>query len=131
MTTQANMTTKILIVEDEKSLRQALAAKLQAAGYTVVEAENGTAGLESVRRDKPQLALIDLRIPEIDGEHVIREIKTMQAAEQPKIIVITNIDDEKAVNLSLQDGVKDYLVKANLSMDEILDVVARRLAEKS
>ncbi len=104
-----NTNIKILVIDDEAAIRQSFADYLEDREYQVITAENGRIGLELMERDQPQIVLVDLRMPEIDGLEVLR-LGNQLAPDIPKIVIsgANRIDD---VVRALQLGAWDYLIK--------------------
>lgn len=117
------MTETILIVEDELSLQETLAYNLKKEGYTVETVGDGRSALESAQRLKPDLILLDIMLPEMDGFEVARILrKEMSAA----ILMLTARDDEIDRVVGLEVGADDYLTKP-FSMRELLARVKSQL----
>ncbi len=117
------MPENILIVEDELSLQEALSYNLKKEGYVVESAGNGRAALEAARRMKPDLIVLDIMLPEMDGFEVARILrKEMTAA----ILMLTARDDEIDRVVGLEVGADDYLTKP-FSMRELLARVKAQL----
>jgi DNA-binding response OmpR family regulator len=117
------MPEKILVVEDELSLRETLAYNLKKEGYTVETVGDGRAALDAARRLNPDLVLLDLMIPELDGFEVARVLrKEMTTA----ILMLTARDDEIDRVVGLEVGADDYLTKP-FSMRELLARVKAQL----
>ena len=117
------MPDKILVVEDELSLRESLAYNLKKEGYTVETVGDGRAAVEAARRIKPDLVLLDLMLPELDGFEVARILrKEMTTA----ILMLTARDDEIDRVVGLEVGADDYLTKP-FSMRELLARVKAQL----
>jgi len=115
---------KVLVIEDEKNMRMFLDILLREEGYDVLLADNGWAGLECYRRDHPDIILLDLNMPVLDGVGVLREIR-MVDLRQPVIIMTgdTNPETERTVRAL---GVSDFIVKG-LSLQRLTDVLKRLL----
>ncbi len=117
------MAEKILVVEDELSLRETLAYNLKKEGYTVETVGDGRAALEAARRIRPDLLVLDSMLPEIDGFEVARQLrKEMTTA----ILMLTARDDEIDRVVGLEVGADDYLTKP-FSMRELLARVKAQL----
>lgn len=99
---------KILIIDDEPQIRKILRITLEAEGYSVIEAENGTDGLARAATEVPDVTLLDLGLPIMDGLAVLREIRSW--SELPVIIVSVRNADEDIVE-ALDAGANDYVVK--------------------
>ncbi len=113
------MAKKILFVEDEIGLQEALGAKLKSEGYEVLAAMDGKSGLEAAEKEKPDLILLDLILPKMDGFHVLEEIKNKPSISAIPIIVLSNLESGKDIERCLALGVRSYLAKANYSLEEI------------
>ena len=121
------MPKKILIVEDEANIRELLRLYLEREGYTVLEAENGVEGIKMWKSDKPDMLLLDVMMPVMDGWAVCREIR----AESDVPIIMLTAKGETADRVSgLEMGADDYIVKP-LEMPEVIArvrAVFRRMA---
>ena len=121
------MPKKILIVEDEANIRELLRLYLEREGYTVFEAENGVEGIKKWKSDKPDMLLLDVMMPVMDGWAVCREIR----AESDVPIIMLTAKGETADRVSgLEMGADDYIVKP-LEMPEVIArvrAVFRRMA---
>ncbi len=117
------MTEKIRVVEDELSLRETLAYNLKKEGYSVETAGDGRAALEAARRIKPDLLVLDVMLPEIDGFEVAR---TLRKEMTTPILMLTARDDEIDRVVGLEVGADDYLTKP-FSMRELMARVKAQL----
>lgn len=121
------MPKKILIVEDKANIRELLRLYLEREGYTVLEAENGVEGIKKWKSDKPDMLLLDVMMPVMDGWAVCREIR----AESDVPIIMLTAKGETADRVSgLEMGADDYIVKP-LEMPEVIArvrAVFRRMA---
>jgi len=118
---------RILIVDDEKAIRRFLTATLNAQGYVTCEAATGKEALRSVSGDRPDLVVLDLGLPDIDGVEVIRQIRAWSAIP---ILVLSVRDREDDKIVALDAGADDYLTKP-FGVGELmarLRVTIRRLA---
>jgi two-component system, OmpR family, KDP operon response regulator KdpE len=106
----------ILVVDDEPQIRRVLRATLTAEGYTIIEARDGAEALEKVRSERPDLILLDMNMPVLDGLQVCREIRS--GSEVP-IIMLTVRSAEKDKVRALDAGADDYVVKP-FGMQELL-----------
>ncbi len=110
------MTTKVLVVDDEVSIRKALSLNLAARGYEVVLADSGEAAMQAVASEHPEMVLLDLGLPGIDG---IRTIEALRGWTDVPIIVLTVRDDDASKIAALDAGADDYITKP-FSMGELL-----------
>lgn len=123
------MAKSVLIVEDEGAMQRALKNKLEKAGYTVLTADDGTEALEQMRAGTPNLMLLDLIMPKLDGISVLREAKADEALKSIPVIILTNLSSGDKVAEAMQLGTFDFLVKANYSLDDVLAKVQERIGD--
>ena len=123
------MAKTVLIVEDEQSMQRALKSKLEHAGYAVHTAVDGEEALASLRGTKPDLVLLDLIMPKVDGISVLRQMKADDGLRSVPVVILTNLSSGDKVAEAMQLGTFDFLVKANYSLDDVLKKVADRLGE--
>lgn len=105
------MANVILVVEDEESIRTLITLNLQAAGYTVEEAKDGTQALEKIKSVKPDLVLLDWMLPGLDGLDVLRSLKADPAFATLPVIMLTAKSEEHDIVLGLEMGAADYITK--------------------
>ena len=117
---------KILIVEDEKDLFMLMDTMMQSNGYRTVIARDGVEGLDLALRERPDLVLLDLHLPKMDGMQVLHGLREQQV--NVPVVVVTAWKTERLVLEALRLGVKDYITKP-FTMNEMLDVVHRALTE--
>ena len=101
--------TTLLVVEDEDALRSLLTSELESRGFDVREADGGTVAVENLRRDKCDLVLLDIRLPDIDGMEVLKAIRKDNLAK--KVIMLTGVDELKIAKDSLELGANDFMTK--------------------
>ena len=106
----------LLVVEDEEVLLRAMYISLHNEGYTVATATDGDTALSMVERIKPNLILLDLIMPKVDGFDFLRRIKAIPALKDIPIIVLSNLGDETDISKAKALGAVDYFVKANTDL---------------
>lgn len=121
---------KILVVEDEEILLTALTEELTSGGYEVEGAENGKVGLEKAASYKPDLILLDLVMPEMDGMEMLQELKGDEGLREIPVVILTNLSDYERISEALSLGAMDYLVKANYKLEDLLEKVKNVLSRK-
>jgi len=120
------MPTKILVVDDEEKIRETLRGVLSDEGYEVADASDGRTALESLRRERPDLLILDVWLPEIDGITLLEEVKRIHA-ELPVIIICGHANIEAAVRAT-RLGAADFIEKP-FSLDALLASIARALGK--
>lgn len=114
--------TKVLIVEDEKMLCDMYKTKFEMEGYAVTQALDGREGLDQAKAVKPDIILLDIIMPKLDGFVVLQSLKKEAATKNIPVLLLTNLGQEDDVKKGKTLGAADYFVKANHSP---ADVVAK------
>lgn len=117
------MAKKILIIEDDKFLRELIGQKLLKEGYDIAEAVDGEKGIKGAKDEKPDLILLDLILPGMDGFEVLIKIKGDSKTAQIPVIILSNLGQKDDIEKGLKMGAADYLIKAHFSPGEIIDKV--------
>lgn len=120
---------RILLVEDDRFLRRAAEASLRQRGFAVTVAADGEEALAKVRTEIPDLILLDLLMPKLTGIEVLRALRAEEATKDIRVLILSNSSREQDLEAIKELGVTDYLVKANLSLQELGDRVAQLLEE--
>jgi len=118
---------KILLVEDDKFLGKMLGKMLESHNYEVVLAGNGREGLLKASNSNPNLILLDIMLPDIDGFDVLETIKQDEKIKKIPVIIISNLGQPEDIQQGKSLGAKDYLVKSDLSLDEVVAKVRKHL----
>ncbi len=114
---------KVLIIEDEATLQKALQEVLVAEGYDILSALDGSRGLEMAREENPDLILLDIILPKMDGFEVLKELKSEEKTESIPVIILTNLSDISDIQKALDLGATTYLVKADFSLEDVIKKV--------
>jgi DNA-binding response OmpR family regulator len=117
----------IVIVEDDDIVTNILTERLKKAGYMVEIANNGRAGLDLILKKRPDLVLLDIILPEIDGLEVLNELKNNGFLPDLPVIIISNSGQPVEIKRFFQLGAVDYLIKVNFNPNEVLEKVRRIL----
>ncbi len=111
---------KILVVEDDKFLREMISRKLDKEGYEVIEAVDGEKGEEKAKSEHPNMVLLDLILPGIDGFEVLERIKKDPSVADIPVIILSNLGQKSEVERGLKLGAIDFLIKAHFTPAEIV-----------
>ena len=122
-----SQTQKILIVEDEIPLLNILSNKLAGEGFVVLEAKNGTTGLEMALAEHPDLILLDIILPGMDGITVLKQLHADRWGKKAKVVMLTNLGDNQSVASALALGSRDFLVKSDWKIEDVVKVVHDKL----
>ena len=118
---------RILIVDDDITLRKALEGKLKKAGFSVVQASDGEEGLELAEEKKPDLILLDIVMPRMDGMTMLTKLRSAEWGKDMPVIILTSLSDAMRITAAMQQDTFDYLVKSDWSIDGIVQEVKERL----
>jgi DNA-binding response OmpR family regulator len=110
----------ILFIEDEPNLQKTVGQILEQEGYEIKSALDGEIGLQLTRKEKPDLILLDLILPKLDGFKVLEELKKDETTKNIPVIVLTNLESEVDVERAMELGATTYLVKANYELEELV-----------
>ncbi len=121
------MATKILVVEDDKFLRELISQKLKREGHDVREAVDGEDGIKKINEEKPDIVLLDLILPGIDGFEVLSKIKENPEREDVPVIILSNLGQRDDVERGLKLGAVDFLIKAHFTPGEIIEKIEKVL----
>ena len=105
------MNEKILVVDDEPDLLELVRDTLEMAGYTVITASDGEEGLKSISEDSPDLVILDIKMPKIDGMEVLETVRKNPLLNELPIIMLTSLKGESMIKEAKEIGANDYIVK--------------------
>ena len=118
---------KILIIEDDQLINKMYSEKLSRDGYQVEVATNGKQGLERVKANPPNLVILDIMMPEMNGIEVIEAIKADVRLEKIPIIVLSNLSEQEDIDKAKKRGVNEYLIKSDLDPEDVSMMVKKYL----
>ena len=119
----------ILFIEDESAMHKTFGEVLNKAGYEMISALDGESGLRLAQASKPDLIVLDLILPKLHGFEVLGRLKENQETKDIPVVVLTNLESMAEVDRALELGAAAYLVKAQYSLEELIDKVRKILAE--
>ena len=112
---------KILVVEDEVAYLKLLNSQLTEKGYQVIEAIDGAKGLEMAKLENPDLILLDIRMPIMDGMVMLDLLRKQEKDKKTKVILLTNLEpDEKIIEEVVKDQPSYYFVKSDIQFNDLL-----------
>ena len=118
---------KILIVEDDRFLRELIARKVIDEGFDVSEAIGGEEGIKKIKEEKPDMVLLDLILPGIDGFEVLSRMKQDSALSSIPVIILSNLGQKEDIDKGMKLGANDYLIKAHFTPGEIIEKIKANL----
>lgn len=120
---------KILFIEDESALQKTFETAFKKEGFEMISALDGETGLKLAEKEKPDLILLDLILPKIEGIEVLKKLKEDEKTKDIPVIVLTNLEDLEKIEKAMELGAKAYLVKAEFSLQEVVDKVKEILTQ--
>jgi two-component system response regulator VicR len=118
----------ILIVEDEEPMQLALKDILTSEGFSCLEAKNGLEGLDMALEKHPDLILLDILMPKMNGIRMLKILRTNDWGKKAKVIILTNYDEREDVAAALENEVYDYFVKTDIKITEVVQKIKEKLA---
>lgn len=120
---------KIAIIEDDVVIAQMYRMKFEAEGFEVQIAENGRLGVELCEKIRPDIILLDIKMPEMPGDEALKEIRASDWGKTTPVIVLTNLGEEEAPKALQSLGIHSYIVKAELTPRQVTERVKQALNE--
>ncbi len=117
------MSRLIAIIEDDETISQMYTYKLQASGFRTITAYNGKQGLELCEKMLPDLILLDLRMPIMNGDEMLEKLRSTAWGSTMRVIILTNISRDEAPKLLSLLNVDRYIVKAHHTPQQIVDII--------
>lgn len=118
---------KVLIVDDEQLVRAAITQKFTAEGFSVISAGDGREGLEVANAERPDIILLDIRMPVMDGVEMLQKLREDLWGKTVPVILLTNSFDMDNVSRVVQYDVHEYLVKADWTLSDVVKKVKEKL----
>jgi CheY-like chemotaxis protein len=119
---------RVLLAEDDRFLRRAAESRLRQGGFTVLTAVDGEEALRVTRAERPDLVLLDLIMPKLQGFEVLKMLKEDPATAPIPVIVLSNLGQDEDLKQAMDLGAIAYFIKAHLSLQELVQRVADTLA---
>lgn len=120
--------TKIAIVEDDQAISQMYRIKFEAEEYEVETAENGALGLALAEEMKPDIMLVDLMMPEMNGDEMLTKLRATDWGKKIKVIVLTNMGEQEAPEILKTLDVRRFIVKADMTPRQVAEMVKKELS---
>lgn len=128
--TQTYIPQKIVIVEDNSFLNEIYSTRLSLIGYQCISAFDGEEALRIIENERPVLVLLDLMVPKIAGDEILRRMRSSEWGKDIKVMIISNLNESDAPQGLRSLGIEGYVVKANITDDQIDTIVDAILKPK-
>jgi len=119
---------KIAIIEDDQAISQMYRIKFETEGYEVETANNGRLGLELASTMRPDIILLDLMMPEMNGDEMLKKLRATSWGKHIKVIILTNVGEQEAPDILEKLGVRRFIVKAEMTPRQVAEMVKAELA---
>ena len=119
----SNQNIKILLVEDDQTLTEMYALKFKESGFELLLANDGLSGLEIAKKELPQVILLDIMMPKMDGFAVLTELKKDDQTKNTPVLMLSNLGQESDVEKGKKLGANDYIVKASMTPSQVIEKV--------
>jgi DNA-binding response OmpR family regulator len=120
--------TKIAIIEDDQAISQMYRMKFEAEGFNVETASNGKLGLELAEKMRPDIILLDLMMPEMNGDEMLKRMRATDWGKNIKVIILTNMGEQEAPQSVKHENVRRFIVKAEMTPRQVAEMVRQELA---
>jgi len=117
----------ILVIEDEEPLRRVLKDILTVEGYSIIETKDGVEGLEVALKEHPDLILLDIVMPKMDGLEMLKKLRTDEWGKKAPVIVLTNLSDNEDVAKAMENDAFEYFVKTDIKIDEVIAKIREKI----
>ncbi|OGY42216.1 MAG: hypothetical protein A2Y67_01725 [Candidatus Buchananbacteria bacterium RBG_13_39_9] len=121
--------TKILLIEDDSFLVEMYTTKFELEGFAVVAAEDGKKGLDMIKSENPDIILLDILMPKMDGFAVLDAMKKDKEMADIPVVLLTNLGQKDDVKKGFEKGAVGYLIKAHFMPSEVVDKIKKILKE--
>ncbi len=121
--------TKVAIIEDDQAISQMYRIKFEAEGFEVETAENGKLGLELLEKMRPDIILLDLMMPEMNGDVMLQKLRQTDWGKDIKVIILTNMGEQEAPESIKSLNVRRFIVKAELTPRQVAEMIKAELAQ--
>jgi DNA-binding response OmpR family regulator len=119
---------KIAIIEDDTAISQMYRIKFESENYTVETAENGRLGLELIEKFRPDIVLLDLMMPEMNGDEMLQALRKTEFGKDLKVIILTNMGEQEAPPMVKTLGIRAFIVKADMTPRQVAELVKEQLS---
>lgn len=121
------MSAKIAIIEDDLAISQMYRIKFEAEGMTVETAENGKLGLELAENMKPDIILLDLMMPEMNGDEMLKKLRATDWGKNIKVVILTNMGEQEVPQDVKELGVTSVILKADMTPRQVAENIKQQL----
>ncbi len=118
---------KIVIAEDDNFIAEMYIAKLLSEGFEVEHAQDGQEAIEKICKVQPDIVLLDILMPKLDGIEVLKRIRADKKVKNTTVIILTNANEKDHISKAMEMGANDYLIKSSFTPDEIVSKIKENI----
>lgn len=118
---------KILIVDDDEVMSKLLVGKLRSDGFSVLETNNGVDGLKLALAEHPDLILLDIILPKMDGLTMLEKLQKDSWGKQTSVIVFSNLEGNEKISEALKSGAYSFIIKTDFALEEVVVKIKEKL----
>lgn len=118
---------KLLVIDDDEIVIKAIASQFESGQVKVFSARDGESGLRLAKKEHPDLTLLDLVMPKMDGMTMLQKLRKDRWGKSAKVVILTNLSDQEKVAQAVEKGTYDYLVKVNWNVTDVASLVKKKL----
>lgn len=122
------MPAKVAIIEDDQAISQMYRLKFEAEGYSVETADNGVLGLELCKNFKPDIILLDLMMPEMNGDEMLAKLRATAGGKTTKVVILTNMGEQEIPEAVRKLNVSAVILKADMTPRQVAELVKQQLS---
>ena len=123
------MTHKLAIIEDDPAISQMYRMKFETEGYKVETAENGKIGLDMIEKMKPDMVLLDLMMPEMNGDEMLEIMRATEWGKDVPVIVLTNMGEQEIPEKIEKLGINALILKAEMTPKQVEELVKKEISK--
>ncbi len=123
------MNNKVLVIEDDEQIRRIYAQAFEAQGFVCIAEENGNVALNNAQKDKPDIILLDIMMPGIDGLGVLDKLKQDENLSKIPVIMLTNLTAQEVIDMAIKKGAKEFINKSSVKPREVVEKVRVMLSQ--
>lgn len=124
------MPQKILLIEDDVFLSDIYMTKFQEVGYVIEAADSGTQGLQKAKEGTPDVILLDIVLPKMNGLEVLEKLKADADTKSIPVIILSNLGSEDDVKVGMKKGASSYIIKSQFTPSEVVECVEKTLKKE-
>ncbi len=121
---------RVAVIEDDSAISQMYRIKFEAEGYVVETAENGELGLQLIEKMRPDIVLLDVMMPVMDGAEMLQKLRETEWGKDMKVVVLTNMGEQEAPRALANLNVSQFIVKSNMTPRQVAEMIKQEVNQQ-